>query len=296
MNLIAQKGTIRGMQEIPEDVQALFVTAHDIAPDRHIKMQAAFQRHTNNAVSKTVNLPKEATVEDVRAIYMFAYESGCKGATIYRDNSRAEQVLSKPQDSKDASSKSQGERLEDAPVKIIPRPRPNVTVGTTTKIATGCGNLYVTINVDEKGLPFEVFMSMGKAGGCAMSQLEALGRLVSLALRSGIEATAIIEQIRGIRCPSPSWEKGGRIFSCSDAIARVLERRLHGTANTKDLTDLPEKAKVAVDANMLTGGGVSKPKGGKKGDIVGVCPDCGSSLWHIEGCMVCNSCGYSKCG
>ena len=279
MNLIAQKGTIRGMQEIPEDVQALFVTAHDIAPNWHVKMQAVFQKYTNNAVSKTVNLPQGATVEDVRAIYTLAYESGCKGATIYRDNSRAEQVLSKPQDLKDISSKDRPQ-----PVKIIPRPRPNVTVGTTTKIATGCGNLYVTINVDEKGLPFEVFMSMGKAGGCAMSQLEALGRLVSLALRSGIEATAIIEQIRGIRCPSPSWEKGGRIFSCSDAIARVLERRLH------------EAAKAKGQVSVLEDESVYKPNNNKKGDIVGVCPDCGSALWHIEGCMVCNSCGYSKCG
>ncbi len=293
MNLIAQKGTIRGMQDIPEDVQALFVTAHDIVPDWHIKMQAAFQKYTNNAVSKTVNLPQEATVEDVRAIYMLAYESGCKGATIYRDNSRQEQVLSKPHD---ASSGDKAERAEIAPVKIIPRPRPNVTVGTTTKIATGCGNLYVTINVDEKGLPFEVFMSMGKAGGCAMSQLEALGRLVSLALRSGIEATAIIEQIRGIRCPSPSWEKGGRIFSCSDAIARVLERRLHGAAKAKDLVSVLEKTKAAIESETGTGEGVSRPGKQKKGDIVGVCPDCGSALWHIEGCMVCNSCGYSKCG
>jgi ribonucleoside-diphosphate reductase alpha chain len=129
-----------------------------------------------------------------------------------------------------------------------------------------------------------------------MSQLEALGRLVSLALRSGIEATAIIEQIRGIRCPSPSWEKGGRIFSCSDAIARVLERRLHGAAKVKDPVNVLEKTKVAIEAETGSGESISKVSKQKKGDIVGVCPDCGSALWHIEGCMVCNSCGYSKCG
>ena len=209
------------------------------------------------------------------------------------DDSRAEQPMSNPQDAKGKS-----DQVQAVPVKIIPRPRPNVTVGTTTKIATGCGNLYVTINVDEKGLPFEVFMSMGKAGGCAMSQLEALGRLVSLALRSGIEATAIIEQIRGIRCPSPSWEKGGRIFSCSDAIARVLERRLQGTDKARAMTDVSDKTKVAIEEHATTdsSGGASRPKSNKKGDIVGVCPDCGSALWHVEGCMVCNSCGYSKCG
>ena len=228
---------------------------------------------------------------------MLAYESGCKGATIYRDNSRAEQVLNKPQDAKGFSSRDNTEQANTAPLKIIPRPRPNVTVGTTTKIATGCGNLYVTINVDEKALPFEVFMSMGKAGGCAMSQLEALGRLVSLALRSGIEATAIIEQIRGIRCPSPSWEKGGRIFSCSDAIARVLERRLQGSANANDTVAVLEKTTMTIeDQTGSAGSAPSKVTNGKKGDIVGVCPDCGSALWHVEGCMICNSCGYSKCG
>ncbi len=293
MNLIAQKGTLHGMKEIPQDIQNLFVTAHDVAPEWHVKMQSAFQKYTNNAVSKTVNLPQEATQEDVRKIYMLAYDSGCKGVTIYRDNSRAEQPMSNPQDGK---AKDKAEQA--GPVKIVPRARPNVTVGTTTKIATGCGNLYVTINVDEKGLPFEVFMSMGKAGGCAMSQLEALGRLVSLALRSGIEATAIIEQIRGIRCPSPSWEKGGRIFSCSDAIARVLERRLQGAEKIKGVAEVLEKTKTAIEeqAATSTGEGTFKPKNGRKGDIVGVCPDCGGALWHVEGCMVCHSCGYSKCG
>jgi ribonucleoside-diphosphate reductase alpha chain len=186
------------------------------------------------------------------------------------------------------------------PIKVIPRPRPTVTTGTTTKIATGCGNLYVTINEDEKGMPFEVFMSMGKAGGCAMSQLEAIGRLVSLALRSGLDALSIAEQMRGIRCPSPSWEKGGRIFSCSDAIARVIERRLPRPGSVKEkgpelsqATDEPEGVKFEQSEGAA---GPSKATAAKVGNIVGVCPDCGSALWHVEGCMVCNSCGYSKCG
>ena len=288
MNIIAQKGSVKFLSEIPEDVQKLFVTAHDIDPVGHIKMQSAFQKYTNNAVSKTVNLPHDATAEDVRNIYMLAYDGGCKGVTIYRDRSREEQVL---------NVSTAKEVRQPSFAKISPRPRPNVTVGTTTKIATGCGNLYVTINEDEKGLPFEVFMSMGKAGGCAMSQLEAMGRLLSLALRSGIEPNSIIEQLRGIRCPSPSWEKGGRIFSCSDAIARVLERRI-----------IDSKKKIIQDhagANdvlkkPLAEGSVStetqKATKTKTENIVGVCPDCGSALWHVEGCMVCKSCGYSKCG
>jgi len=171
-------------------------------------------------------------------------------------------------------------------------------VGTTTKIATGCGNLYVTINEDEQGLPFEVFMHMGKAGGCAMSQLEAIGRLVSLAFRSGIETNSIIEQLRGIRCPSPSWEKGGRIFSCSDAIARVIERSMQKNKGNPavDLQKGPivsDKVNTAQDEGLYVN---SKSGGLKVESIVGVCPDCGSALWHVEGCMVCKSCGYSKCG
>jgi len=293
MNLIAQKGTIHGFEEIPEDVQSLFVTAHDIEPVWHIKMQSAFQKYTNNAVSKTVNLPSDATIEDAQEIYMLAYKGGCKGVTIYRDNSREEQVLNI------ASSKETEKKTEDVS-KIIPRPRPNVTFGTTTKIATGCGNLYVTINEDEKKLPFEVFMSMGKTGGCAMSHLEAIGRLVSLALRSGIETSSIIEQLRGIRCPSPSWEKGGRIFSCSDAIARVVEKRMQEAKSKHSLPGLPETLpkieEKPADKDANDSSGTSKVTGTKTANIVGVCPDCGGSLWHIEGCMVCKSCGYSKCG
>ena len=293
MRLIADKGSIGGLEEIPEDVQKLFVTAHDIEPASHIRMQAAFQKYTNNAVSKTVNLPHDATPDNVHEIYMLAYESGCKGVTIYRDKSREEQVLNI---STSAPQEASQDRKEAQPVKLIPRPRPHVTVGTTTKIATGCGNLYVTINEDEKGLPFEVFMSMGKAGGCAMSQLEAIGRLLSLALRTGIDTNSIIEQLRGIRCPSPSWEKGGRIFSCSDAIARVIERRIQ-EHKKKPETGAGDTAVQTQDtAAQEEGGGVSRATKAKTANIVGVCPDCGSVLWHVEGCMVCKSCGYSKCG
>jgi ribonucleoside-diphosphate reductase alpha chain len=292
MNLIAQKGTIRGVPEVPDDVQQLFVTAHDIEAIWHIRMQSAFQKYTNNAVSKTVNLPSEATLEDVRTIYMLAYKSGCKGVTIYRDKSRDEQVLNIPSDNVKGQQKAQTK------VKISPRPRPPVIVGTTTKIATGCGNLYITINEDADSQPFEVFMHMGKAGGCAMSQLEAIGRLVSLALRSGIEVLSIVEQLRGIRCPSPSWEKGGRIFSCSDAIARAIEQRARDTKNKKASDNTISASETTTETSQPdASGGPSKTGTMKKaGNIVGVCPDCGGALWHIEGCMVCKSCGYSKCG
>ncbi len=285
MKLIADKGSIKEMDEIPQDVKELFVTSHDISARWHIKMQAVFQEYTDNAVSKTVNFPQDATVDDVRNVYMLAHKLCCKGVTIYRDKSREEQVLNIENNLK--------KKIEVS--KIIPRPRPTVTTGTTTKVATGCGNLYITINEDEQHLPFEVFMQMGKAGGCAMSQLEAIGRLVSLALRSGIDINSIIEQLKGIRCPNPSWEKGGRIFSCSDAIARVIERRLIKAKEKKG----PKPArgsgskKAGPDLQSSTTSIITKKK---LNNIVGVCPDCGAALYHVEGCNVCNSCGYSTCG
>ena len=285
MEKVAEAGSISDIAEIPQSEKEVFVTSFDITPSWHVKMQAAFQKYTHNAVSKTVNFPHESTEEDIREVYLSAYETGCKGVTVYRDRSREEQVL------------NIDTKLEKAlpPGKAVgPRPRPNVIYGTTTKIATGCGNLYITINEDENGLPFEIFMQMGKAGGCAMSQLEAIGRLLSLALRSGIEINAIIEQLRGIRCPSPSWEKGGRIFSCSDAIARVIERRLVKTEDREVSHDSKESSAVESGSASTNGTSVAVKK--RKGSIVGVCPDCGGALWHVEGCMVCKSCGYSKCG
>ena len=300
MKKIAETGSIKDIKEIPQHVKDVFVTSFDIKPYWHIRMQAAFQRHTHNAVSKTVNFPHEASEEDIKEVYTLAFQTGCKGVTVYRDRSREEQVLN--------IEKGKADIEEEPVLKIVPRPRPNVIYGTTTKIATGCGNLYVTINEDEKGRPFEVFMQMGKAGGCAMSQLEAIGRLLSLGLRSGIEPKSIIDQLRGIRCPSPSWEKGGRIFSCSDAIARVIERRLvkpkdepKVDAEMQDKQNSGEAIKQsdakAEEAEGSAQGGNTKLMEKKKtGNIVGVCPDCGGALWHVEGCMVCRACGYSKCG
>ncbi|MDP2911732.1 MAG: vitamin B12-dependent ribonucleotide reductase [Candidatus Omnitrophota bacterium] len=283
MESIAGKGSIKDIPEVPDRLKKIFVTSHDIAPLWHIRMQAVFQKYTDNAVSKTVNFPHDATKDDIREAYMLAFKLGCKGVTIYRDKSREEQVLNI--NSNDSTKKET--KVDAAPElkdkkNIAPRPRPVVINGTTTKVATGCGNLYITINIDDKGLPFEVFIQMGKAGGCAASQLEAIGRLVSLALRSGVENNKIVEQLRGIRCPSPSWEKTGRIFSCSDAIARVLELRL-GNGKMHHQEEALEKHSPHT---MIED---------KLGTVVGVCPDCGAALRHEEGCVVCRSCGYSKC-
>ncbi|MDD4899319.1 MAG: TSCPD domain-containing protein, partial [Candidatus Omnitrophica bacterium] len=284
MEKIAEKSSLKEIDGIPEDVKRIFVTAHDISPEWHVRMQAAFQKYVHNATSKTINFPHEATIEDVRKSYSLAYELCCKGITIYRDRSREEQVLNVGTTAPKAQEIS-----VTAPKEIAPRPRPEVIIGTTTKVATGCGNLYVTINVDEEGRPFELFTQMGKAGGCAASQLEAIGRLVSLGFRSGIEVKSMIDQLRNIRCPSPSWEKGQRIFSCADAIARVIEKRL---VNAQEKSEALETSMVAMkhsyqDEHLLADL--------KHADIVGVCPDCGGALRHEEGCVKCHACGFSKC-
>jgi ribonucleoside-diphosphate reductase alpha chain len=286
MEKIAEASSLRNIEGVPEDIKRIFVTAHDISPEWHVKMQAAFQKYVHNAVSKTINFPHEATADDVKKSYLLAYELGCKGITVYRDRSREEQVLNVNHKS-DPPQVLQESKME--PGKITPRPRPEVILGTTTKVATGCGNLYVTINLDEEGKPFELFTQMGKAGGCAGSQLEALGRMVSLAFRAGVEVKSIIEQLRNIRCPSPSWEKGQRIFSCADAIARVIEKRLISS----QINHLHVgKVQVAMKHSHLDDNAVVN---NSHGEVVGVCPDCGGTLRHEEGCMKCHACGFSKC-
>ncbi|MDP8233459.1 MAG: vitamin B12-dependent ribonucleotide reductase [Candidatus Saelkia tenebricola] len=276
MKKIEQKGSCAHIMEIPEDVRNIFVTAHDIKPEWHIKMQAAFQKFVHNATSKTINFTNQASVEDVKNAYILAYKSGCKGMTIYRDKSREEQVINIGNTTMEVG-KTEGASVN---FKIAPRPRPQVVKGTTTKVVTGCGTLYVTINEDENNQPFEVFMQMGKAGGCAASQLEAIGRLVSMSCRAGVDTKEITTQLRGIRCPAPSWEKGGtRIFSCADAIAKVIEDRMREKEAKGELQ--PQEVRMPVYV--------------KGKNIVGVCPDCGNALLHEEGCLKCMGCGYSKC-
>ncbi len=271
MKEIAEKGSVRGIDGVPADVQRIFGTALDIAPVWHVRMQAAFQRFTDNAVSKTVNFPESATPEDVREVYMLAYKEGCKGATIYRYGSRDAQVLSFT----NSASNTTGTDSPLAEVNRAPRPRPMRTFGSTERINTGCGNLYVTINEDETGL-CEVFTSMGKAGGCAASQLEAIGRLISIALRTGIAPRSLIKHLRGIRCPSPAWGAGGSVLSCADAIGIAMERYL----NSKEVGEAGEGISKIAD---------------KLDTLMGACPDCGCEVEHESGCIVCRFCGFSKC-
>jgi ribonucleoside-diphosphate reductase alpha chain len=257
MERVAEEGTLKGIEEIPADVREVFVTAHDIGPEWHVKMQAAFQKYTDNAVSKTVNLPRDATRADVLKIYNLAYELGCKGVTLYRDGSKDRQVLSfnKGNDNNDFHS-----GIKD---------RPETVAGFTTKIKTGLGNLYVNVT-EYEGRPFEVFAIIGKSGKSTTAKTEAIGRLVSLALRSGIRVDDIVEQLKGIGGEHPVFQKDGLVLSIPDAIGQVLENR------------------------YLKGEGKRMPRKEKslKGEI---CPECSGPITFEEGCMACHFCGYTRC-
>ena len=203
---------------MPADVQQVFVTAHDITPEWHIKLQSAFQKSTDNAVSKTVNFPNEATVDDVENVYRMAFRTGCKGVTIYRDGSRDEQVLNVGQ------TKKKREPEPGVGIATTRPSRPQLLTGETQRMDTGCGKLFVIMNDDEYG-PREVFANMGKAGGCASSNTEALGRLISLALKKGASAQEVVEQLKGIRCHVPYGMGPNATLSCADAIGKAIERR-----------------------------------------------------------------------
>ena len=222
MQQVADSGTLHDIDGIPEDVKRLFVTAHDITPEWHIKMQAAIQKYTDNAVSKTVNFPNEATREDVAEVYKLAHKLGCKGVTVYRDGSRDGQVLSVGKDKEKAAAAAETGAAVPA-IAAGPKNRGEVAFGVTKKMKTGCGNLYVTINEDEEGNPFEIFTQIGKAGGCVSSQCEAMGRMTSLALRSGVEAQEIVNQMRGISCHLPVGLGASKVSSCSDAMAQAMD-------------------------------------------------------------------------
>jgi len=258
MDAIAMDGGIQHLNEIPADVREVFVTAHDISPEWHIRMQAAFQKHTDNAVSKTVNLSRDATVDDVKKIYDLAYELDCKGVTIYRDGSKENQVL----------SYAAKDTLVD-PLAATIKERPETLEGFTSRMKTGMGQLYVTVT-EYEGQPFEVFATIGKSGRSTTAKTEAIGRLVSLALRSGVKVEKIVEQLKGIGGEHPVFQNGGLVLSIPDAIGRILEKRYMKDGSYK-------KSRYG---NSLLGE---------------ICPECSHTVSFEEGCMICHFCGFTKC-
>ncbi len=258
MKAITKTGSISHIHGIPQDVKDVFVTAHDVSPEWHVRMQAAFQKHTDNAVSKTVNLPREATENDVLKIYNLSHELGCKGVTIYRDGSKKNQVLS-----------VEGAPQEDSFMSAVKK-RPETLEGFTTKVKTGMGQLYVTVT-EYDGRPFEVFATIGKSGKSTTAKTEAIGRLISLALRSGVKVNNIVEQVKGIGGEHAVFQNGGLVLSIPDGIGRVLENRY-----MKD--------------------GVKKANQSKQTLAGYNCPECGHTISFEEGCQTCHSCGYTKCG
>jgi len=313
LDKIAQTGSVQGLAEVPGWLQDIFVTAQEIAPEWHIRIQAAFQKYTDNAVSKTINFANSATREDIARSYLLAHELNCKGLTVYRDGSRVEQVLSAGTGAVKTINEEKT-MIADLPAYdlIFPRPRPDVTMGVTEKIKIGCGNLYVSVNADELGI-CEVFTNTGKSGGCA-SQSEATARLISIALRSGISVEAIMEQIKGIRCPACVRREGVAVTSCPDAISRVLQKyRNVGFSDKKGSPGF-----VSTDKEEIFFSGILREfsaEAAKKGEkissyatkelskkaqeelaIAQACPECGMPISHESGCIVCIHCGYSKCG
>ena len=281
MRRIAVKGSLEGFEEIPESMRRVFVTSHEISPEWHIRMQAAFQKYTENAVSKTVNFAHDATVEDVDKVYRMAHDLGCKGVTIYRDGSRDAQVLSKGLGKK--SKPEPGPKPESIP--IGPH-RPKVLLGSTTKVNTGQGSLYITINVDKEQRPVEVFANIGKSGGDTAALAEAIGRLISIAFQKGVKVEEISQTLQGITGSRPVWNEGILVKSVPDGIGQILMSRFGENPKGKDV----KKPAFTYAAS---------PDGSKENEpaLVGgpECPECGHSMVNESGCSFCHHCGYSHC-
>ncbi|MEK9500739.1 vitamin B12-dependent ribonucleotide reductase [Gaopeijia maritima] len=329
MERIATEGHIH-FDEVPEDIQRVFVTAHDIAPEWHVRMQAAFQEHVDSAISKTTNFPNEATEDDVRAIYELAFDLDCKGVTVYRDGSRPMQVLSTGKTSQSAETAEAEAEAAEARARVAEveqlladsreeahrlrveiseisarqddqdqtaragrhkRQRPAMLRGRTVKMNSPLGDLYVTINEDEGGRPFEVFCTLGKAGGAAMADAEAIGRLLSLSLRSGIPITSLKDQLRGISCDRAVGVGPNKVLSAPDAIGQAIERYL------EEKEGVQEALPLTVGTSSATQPQAQAEPAGVAGSFFGSCPDCGAGqLAYVEGCVKCHICGYSECG
>ena len=270
-------------EKLPEYV----TTAHQIDPYFRVKMQGVIQRYVDSSISSTVNLPEDVSIETVADIYMTAYRAGLKGITVYREGSREGILQTEEYAKKQTSEQAPKEEKH----RKGPRQRPHTTFGVTERIKTGEGYLYVTINEDEDGL-CEVFTTIGKAGGNAAAQSEAISRLISLALRSGIEPREIVKQLKGISGPTPVWDgHGGQILSTPDAIGKVLERYIE---NREEVMALRKGGQQGPKSSAPAGhAAAAKVDSGVRTSTT--CPECGSNVEHVSGCVVCYNCGWSKC-
>lgn len=284
MSRVAETGSVHGVAEVPEEWQKILVTAHEISPEWHVRMQAAWQKNLDNAVSKTINLPNEAVVDDVAKAYLSAYELGCMGITIYRDGCKEWQVLN-------VGTKKEEKKVEGAIEAAEMRIRPSKLQGNTYKVQTPVGTAFVVINADESGNPFEVFINVGKAGSHVMADAEAMGRLISLSLRvpstypAKAVAEAIVDQLSGIGGADSVGFGNNRVRSLADGVAKVLREyvRLDGNMSENVIEEEPELLATQQELPLRV----------KRGDL---CPECGqASLVLEEGCQKCYSCGASKC-
>jgi ribonucleoside-diphosphate reductase alpha chain len=318
MRRIAEAGHIH-FDEVPARWQRVFVTAHDVTPEWHIRMQAAFQEFTDSAISKTCNFPNSATEEDVEQIYRLAFELDCKGVTVYRDGARENQVLSTGQTAMKADpqrplAEALG-RLAEVEAELVRtkgqlhevetenlqrramRSRPEVLRGSTRRVDSPLGTMYVNITEDDKGQPFEVFISLGKAGGALMADVEAIGRLISLALRSGIPLRVIHRQLRDISSDRITGLGPNKVKSVPDAIAIAIERwTQEKNGIQQDLLSAAGAEQVPARETVMQAGGELLERRPSDQDFIGACPDCGSQLAFVEGCAKCHVCGYSECG
>jgi len=309
---IADTGSIQALADLPEELRRTFVVAMDISAEDHVKMQASFQKHVDNSISKTVNFANSATKEDIKNGFIMAWKLKCKACTIYRDGSRTIQILNlgtgenikAPTELGAKGEIKEARPLTEVPLnleadttRIEPRSRPGVMSGRTHKVKTGYGNLYITINNDENSMPFEVFATIGKTGGFFQEQSEAICRMISLALRSGIKVEEVINNLKGIRGPMPMLTAKGTILSLPDAIGQTLEEhvRLNGHG-TPRLLEAKHKEEVAVaKSKNETIAPVYRKKSIADFGMMPGCPDCGSHLVMAEGCMSCKNCGFSRC-
>jgi len=271
---IAKRGSLHGIPGLPENAANVFKTSHDIPFEWHVRHQAAFQRYTDNGVSKTINLPNDASEEDVAAAYRLAWELGCLGITVFRDGCKGEQVLNVGIGKKDKASA----QLPTAGQQVI-RPRPHSLAGKTYRKETPIGTAFITVNGTEDGEPFEVFVQVGKGGSDTMAVAEALGRLISLTLRLPSPLTPqrrleeVISQLSRIGGAQPMGFGAGKVLSLPDALGRTLAEHIGQIKAPGSPSDTNERRRI--------------------GDL---CKECGQATFvYEEGCKKCLSCGFNEC-